>query len=348
MFRPSASRGRGDHAGSSGRPHPLALCHAGGGAVQRNAIPRPLDSEPFRHEALLYPDADAYTSVTTRFILDGLAKEEPAMVAVPAANGARIRAALGTHAAQIRFVDITRAGANPNRIIPWLLRAFIDEHPDRPVRVVGESIWPGRPDDEVTLALQHEALINRAFAGRAATILCPFDATRLNSSVLAFANRTHPMIRDSDDVRPCADYVDPDVVVASLNNPLPAAGDVAAEFVFHPANLTDLRNLVARHASHAGMARDRIADLRLAVNEVATNTILHGHGTGAVRIWYEEDRIVCEIKGPGGIDDTLAGRRFPAEKEAGGRGLLVANNLCDLVETYTTPQTTTTRLHMRY
>ena len=42
----------------------------------------------------------------------------------------------------------------------------VDAHPDKHVRVIGEPIWPGRSDLEYPACVQHEALINRAFAVR--------------------------------------------------------------------------------------------------------------------------------------------------------------------------------------
>jgi hypothetical protein len=43
----------------------------------------------------------------------------------------------------------------------------------------------------------------------------------------------------------------------------------------------------------------------------------------------------------------MAGRVVPAPDSPRGRGLLIANRLCDLVQTHTAPTGTTTRLHMR-
>jgi anti-sigma regulatory factor (Ser/Thr protein kinase) len=178
-------------------------------------------------------------------------------------------------------------------------------------------------------------------------VACLYDAQGLDPSVLSFATRTHPAITDGDQPRPCAAYTDPDVVVASLNMPLPDESRAAAELVFDATRLRGVRRMVSAHAARAGLATTRIADLQLAVNEVATNTIVHGRGPGTLKIWQEPGRVICEIQGPGEIADWLAGRILPSEESLRGRGLLVANRLCDLVETYTHPLSTTTRLHMR-
>jgi anti-sigma regulatory factor (Ser/Thr protein kinase) len=301
----------------------------------------------FRHEALLYPDADVYVEATTTFVRAGLASGEPVLLAVPAANLDLIRRALGRQADEVRFVDMAQAGRNPNRIIPWILRAFLAEHEPCRARIIGESIWPERAPEEVPLAIQHEALINKSFVDRDATILCPYDSTRLSPSLLSFAARTHPIMWDGHEARPCAAYTDPDVVVTFLNEPLPDESVADAELVFDVPQLREMRQLVHYHATRVGLPADRVADLQLAVNEVATNTLVHGQGPGLLKIRYGSDRLICEIQGPGEIANWLAGRIIPPEDSPRGRGLLVANRLCDLVETYTHPTSTTTRLHMR-
>ena len=114
------------------------------------------------------------------FIRDGLAAGEPVAVAVPGPNLRLIRDALGADAAQVLLRDMTVAGRNPGRIIPTVLLAFANAHPGRRVRLIGEPIWPGRSAAEYPACAQHEALINAAFAGRPATILCPYNTELLN------------------------------------------------------------------------------------------------------------------------------------------------------------------------
>ncbi len=62
-----------------------------------------------------------------------------------------------------------------------------------------------------------------------------------------------------------------------------------------------MRGLVTAHAARAGLAEGRAADLLLAVNEVATNSLLHGGGRGTVRLWREADALVCEVRDEGCI-----------------------------------------------
>ena len=89
--------------------------------------------------------------------------------------------ALGADAERVQLLDMTVAGRNPGRIIAEVLLATAAAHPDRHVRIIGEPIWPGRSEIEYPACVQHEALINLAFRGRRATILCPYDVAGLDS-----------------------------------------------------------------------------------------------------------------------------------------------------------------------
>jgi len=122
--------------------------------------------QAFVHAALFYQGPWEYLSETIPFIREGLAAGEPVAAAVPSARLRLLCEALGDLAAQVRLVDMSVAGRNPGRIIAEVLRAAVDAHPDRHVRVIGEPIWPGRSDLEYPACVQHEALINMAFAGR--------------------------------------------------------------------------------------------------------------------------------------------------------------------------------------
>ena len=53
------------------------------------------------------------------------------------------------------------------------------------------------------------------------------------------------------------------------------------------------------------------------------------------------------VGGAGEITDWLVGRTRPADSSVRGRGLLVANQMCDLVQMYTSPTGTVTRLRKR-
>jgi anti-sigma regulatory factor (Ser/Thr protein kinase) len=103
---------------------------------------------------------------------------------------------------------------------------------------------------------------------------------------------------------------------------------------------------VTRYGAVAGLGEARTADLVLAVDEVATNSLRHGGGRGTLRIWREDGAVVCEVRDAGRIEDPMAGRERPAPDGDGGRGLWMVNQLCDLVQLRTLPTGAVVRLHL--
>ncbi|MGH4026163.1 MAG: anti-sigma factor RsbA family regulatory protein [Pseudonocardiaceae bacterium] len=305
------------------------------------------------HEALFYLDADEYVAGIERFLREGRELDEPVLVAVPDSHLEVLRSALGVDAHQVQFVDMAKVGRNPGRIIPSVLYSFARAHAGSRVRIVGEPIWPGRTAAEYRAALQHEALINVALADQAATILCPYDRRGLDEVALADARRTHPVLLEGELRELSADYSDPRVVADGSLNALPDPPEWWGDMLVFssPADLRALRQFVEGLALRSGLCGQRASDLCLAVNEVATNTLLHTGDPGILSIWQdtETECLVCEISDSGQFADRLVGRIPPDQSDAHGRGLILVNTLCDLVELPTgrIGTGTTLRLHMR-
>jgi anti-sigma regulatory factor (Ser/Thr protein kinase) len=301
--------------------------------------------ETFVHEGLFYADEDSYLAGTVPFVEGALAAAQPVLVAVPGPNLERIRTALGRGADRVRFADMTVAGRNPGRIIPWVLNAFVTGHPGTHPHIIGEPIWAGRTAEEYAAAAQHEALINAAFAGRAATILCPYDTGRLGLRALVEAEGTHPvLVRDGHKWRSTG-YA-PFDIVAAHNRSLPVPDGPVVSLVFDDAAvLATLRELAAQQGRLAGLSDQRIADLQIAVTELASNSLIHGGAGGVLRIWRTAEGLVCEVADRGRLTNPLAGRLPPPDNTPGGRGLLVVNHFCDLVRIHTDADSTTIRLY---
>jgi anti-sigma regulatory factor (Ser/Thr protein kinase) len=304
-------------------------------------------SAAFVHPALLYRDADEYLAGTVPFVLDGLAAGEPVLVAVPEPNLSRLRAAIGDDAHRIGLHDMSVAGRNPGRIIPGVLLAFAAAHAGERVRIIGEPIWAGRSAAEYPACAQHEALINAAFAGRSATILCPYDTAQLDAEWLRDAYRTHPVIVSPEGSRTSPHYGDPVSVAALFNRPLPDPPGHAATIDVDAYRLPAVRRFVADHALRAGLSVERTDDLAFAINELAGNTVEHTDGPGSLAIWTDNGELICQLTDTGHITDALAGRVPVAQDSTRGRGLMLVNHLCDLVRIYTRPGSTTIRLHAR-
>ncbi|HEU0212860.1 MAG TPA: sensor histidine kinase [Jiangellaceae bacterium] len=297
----------------------------------------------FLHAAHVYRGADEYLAATVPFLLDGLAGDEPVAAAVPEPGLRLIEGELGSAAPRVRLIDMGQVGRNPGRIIPGVLRAFADAHPDTRVRIVGEPVWPGRSALEYPACAQHEALINHAFDGRNVAILCPYDADGLDPRILSDATMTHPVIVDRNGRRDSPDFA-PDDVIAAYNVDLPDAPNAAA-VAFDIDDLGQVRAFAVEHASRIGMAGERLDDVALAVGELAANSIRYGGGSGTLKVWADAGHVVCEVRDGGYIEDRLAGRIPAVPRQVGGYGLLIVNDLADLVRTQTGPAGTAIRLH---
>ncbi|WP_020659561.1 anti-sigma factor RsbA family regulatory protein [Amycolatopsis benzoatilytica] len=290
----------------------------------------------FLHPAVFYRGAGEFLSGTVPFVEGALAAAEPVAVAVPPGNLGLLREELGADAARVRMIDMVEEGRNPGRIIPGVLRAFADEHPGRHVRIVGEPLWAGRTSAEYPACAQHEALINQSFAGRWATILCPYDTGSLGQTALADAARTHPWLMDgAGEWRTSAGYA-PDEVLRDYNRELPAppAADV---LTVEDGDLPLLRYAAASVAVRAGITAGRLEDFVLVASELASNSIEHGSGAAVVRLAIVRGQLVCQVRDNGWIDDPLAGRRPAATGQVRGRGLLLVNHVADLVRMHSTP-----------
>jgi anti-sigma regulatory factor (Ser/Thr protein kinase) len=304
-------------------------------------------AEPFVHEALLYEDTDEYLAGTVPFITAGLERGEPVAVAVPGPRLEQIRSALGRAAEQVVLRDMSQAGRNPGRIIPGVLLAFASLYPTKRVRIIGEPIFPGRTSDEYPACAQHEALINPAFAGRDATILCPYDISALDPIWLDDALCTHPVVVTPTRRWESLRYGDPVEFAAGFNEALAEAPAHAFRASIAVDGLADLRRAVTDEAMAAGLSVDKTVDFVLAANELASNTIAHTSGAGTLAVWSDEDYVMCQVNDGGHIDDPLAGRiPVPAESSEGGRGLLLVHHVCDLVRVHTREGATTIRIYL--
>jgi anti-sigma regulatory factor (Ser/Thr protein kinase) len=304
----------------------------------------PATAGSFRHVGFFYRAAKEYATTVAAFLGDGVAAGEPTFVAVPEGRLSLIADALGADARRVEFADMTEMGRNPGRIIPRV-QAFVDLHAGQHVRYVGEPIWASRSRAELREATRHEALVNLAFAGADAEILCPYDTTRLGQAVIAEARQTHPLLLSGGDGAASPEYSGPFGLPSSCGAPLPAWPDAAMIHTYR-SDLTQVRALVLKSAREAGLSDERAGDLVLAVSEVAANTLRHTPSVGTLAIWHEPHEIICEVHDDGVITDPLAGRRRPAPDALGGHGLWLVHQVCDLVELRSDTTGTTVRMHM--
>ncbi|WP_040392311.1 anti-sigma factor RsbA family regulatory protein [Catelliglobosispora koreensis] len=299
----------------------------------------------FEHLGAPYRNVHDYLSVTVDFAEHALARGNPVLVAVPGHKVDVIRTGLGAQAGQVSFADMAVAGRNPGRILPAVLIRFAEQHPGQRVSVIGEPTWAGRSAAEFPACVTHEALINEAFAGRDAEILCPYDISALDPAAIADAYSTHPLLRDSTRTWVNTGYEDPQATLARLNFALPAPFHAQRLSYALPEDLVMVRKFAASHAEAAGLSQDRIEALTIAVSELAANTTLHTKAPGEIAVWVEDGAFICQVTDSGYLSDPLAGRVPPSSMEVGGHGLVLVNQLTDLVRVHTSLLGTTIRLH---
>lgn len=288
----------------------------------------------------MYAGDDEFRAGTLRFLRDGLERDEPAMVIACARKIALLRDALGVDAERVRFTDLRDVGTNPARVIPVWTRFLRDVGgAGQAARGIAEPLHAERSVQEDVECDRHESLINLAFANAVDfRLLCPYDVSALEPSVIARAHCTHPFVSDADGwARHSAAFHGLAVAAEPCRAPLPQPPADAQTIAVMPAGLLALRAVVARRAERAGLSARRREDLVLAVNELATNSIRHGGGAGTLTIWETESALVCQVTDGGHLADPLAGRVLPEPGQVGRYGLWLVNQLCDLVEQRTLP-----------
>jgi anti-sigma regulatory factor (Ser/Thr protein kinase) len=303
----------------------------------------------FRHVAVQYHGDRGFVDFATGFVEGGLSAGEPVLVAVLPYKVELLRDALGADADRVQFVDMSEVGRNPARIIPvW--REFVSSHRGVPVRGIGEPVWSGRRPAELAEALLHESLLNFAFADEPDLLLsCPYDADSLDETVLAAARRSHPWMVEAGTSLRSRNYRGRSHAVRQFAAPLPDAelpGDALTLEFDGIRALRTLRALVSERAQALGLDPLRAADLELAAHEIAINSVRHGGRRGSLRLWSDGTAVVCEVRDSGHITEPLVGRIRPKATQLSGRGVWLANQLCDLVQIRSSATGTVVRLHM--
>ena len=301
----------------------------------------------FSHEALLYTDTDSFLAGVLPFLREGLREDEDIYVVVDEPTIDVLRRELGRAADRIVFDDMARIGANPARIIPaW--KDFVEHRrPGAPIRGIGEPIWNSRTAAEVVECQRHEALLNIAFeTTKDFRLLCSYDAATLDAAVLAEAHHTHPIIVDGDATHPSLTFGTSRLSARRFEDPLAEPADSPHVLAFTGTQLQAVRAFTREVATAYGLAAERMTDLVLAVNEIATNSIRHGGGGGVLRMWAENGSLVSEVADSGVIDEPFLGLVRPKLDQEGGHGVWLATQLCDLIQIRSYPTGSAVRLHM--
>jgi anti-sigma regulatory factor (Ser/Thr protein kinase) len=301
---------------------------------------------PLAHALLTYRTTAELVDAAAPFLAAGVEAGERVLAVLERPKARAVAEALDGRAEGVGFVEPGDWYRSPGLAVDGLHRRLGDA--GAPMRAIGELRWNGGTAAERREWCRYEALLNLAFAGAGARVVCSYDLTEVPDEALASALATHPCTLGSEGVRPNPGYRDPAEVSRRLDVPLdpPPPGHLALEFGDQPAGA---RRMVAAECRRCGLSAQRTDDVVLAAHELVTNAIRHGGGGGVLRIWSEDGTVVCQIEDRGaGIPDPLQGFLPPPDPGGGGGwGLWLARHLADLVEVRTGAGGSTVRLRAR-
>ncbi len=290
------------------------------------------------HEAVVHASATDLARLLAPRVRAALGGGPVVAALAPAATTA-LRAALGPAVDAVEFTDPAQVHAVPaftaaGRLARLSRRA-------RRALVIAQHV-PGLPGCGPAHWARFDIALNVAIAELPITVLCPYAADHPDT---ARARTTHPLITDARGSAASEHYRPPrEAVVDYPPPPPPDLGPPTSELSFTAGDLVGLRRLVGRVA--ADLTPDRAADLVLAVNELASNSIEHGPGYGRLRLWAG-DPLVAEVSDGGGpLDVPFPGLALPPPEGARGRGLWLASELCDVLQVWSERGATVIRVHM--
>ena len=320
--------------------------------VQAQLRPEWLQSQPetgFCHQALFYEGSEELVGLLARFVRAGLTMGDKVFVMLSAPKLRALQVVLGRDAGLVDYADMDLVGVNPARMIP-LWASFAEQvRPGQRARGVGEPVTGSRRLAELVECQLHESLLNVAFEKASSFwLLCPYETGALAAPVLDEARRSHAFVASRSSVRierGAFTTAEPGAALAGEELAEPPAQ--ARRFGVDASSMASARQLVRARAGKLGLGADLAGDFALAVHEVIANSLKHGGGQGEVALWSDSEAVICEVSDKGYITDALVGRRRPTSSGESGRGLWMANQLCDLVQIRTGAGGTRVRLHMR-
>ena len=251
------------------------------------------------HEALFYATDEEFADRLTPVLRDAVAAKQAAIAVTTEHRIELLRQRLDRSAPAVSFFDAARWYRSPGAaLVNWrdaLQRADS-------LCGIGEVRFEGDAD-AIRRWTRYESLINRAFAGHPARIICPYNTRDLPNEILADARRTHPVTSTLADRVPNAPHFGERELAAEL---VPAGTRAKVQqfssvTVSGSNDLIDVRRSVRWQAYAAGLSADVVDDLLLAVSELlssagAASTVRTARANGE---WF------CEVGSEPSTPDVI-------------------------------------------
>lgn len=287
-----------------------------------------MNAPAHHHQAMLYRSTDELLQRACPLLDDGVRRgyHVAAMLDTPTAE--TVRDELGGNAASVRFhAPADLLGVPPQALLTAHYQAVEAQSSTAPLVILSQR-QPWMAPWDVAFV---EAALNPLLSELNVTMIC---ATAAEPPFDEIYRQTHPELIDadgSDGARANHAYRDPADVVAAYPAPPPEplADPLSEETISSAGQLHDLRRAVRGHAAELGLAPTRVADLQLAVTEVATNCLRRG-ACGVLRLAVLADRLVFELRDPGRVGPMYGLLPPPLATET-ERAFWLARQLCDTV-----------------
>ncbi|WP_300010385.1 ATP-binding protein [Pseudonocardia sp.] len=257
---------------------------------------------------------------------DALSAGAPVLAVLDTPTRTALRTELGAGSERIEFADPADVHAVPAFTVAVRWARFARRAATARTVVVGQHVE--LPDRGPEHWARLDIALNVAIDGLPVTVLCPCVGS-------VACEQTHPLLLTEAGTRRSERYRSPpEAVVDHPPPPPPELGPPDVEIVFAPGDLPALRRRVAASAATAHLDDERAADLVLAVNELASNSVEHGPGAGRMRLWIGPGRVTAEVTDSGRIDVPFPGLVLPPPSGARGRGLWLASELTDVLQVW--------------
>ena len=279
------------------------------------------------HEAFFYGSDEDFAARLVPFLRDAVTADHGAIAVTTETRIALLRRQLGSDADAVSFFDASRWYRRPGASLVAWRDAFDQQFRDgfAFVCAIGEVQFGGDPL-RIRTWTRYESVINRAFADRAAWIVCPYNTVTLPAEIVSEARRTHPTTSTFPARAPSPDHFG----ALELSAPLalaearPKAQERTRVEFFRPDDLREVRRNVRWEAQSAGLSVDVVDDLLLAITELVQSGPPEDGATAVIRTARQSGEWFCEVR------SDVGSAALPLN--ADDLGILIGRVISDRVE----------------
>lgn len=281
------------------------------------------------------------------FVEEGLRFEDDVFVNLSAERANLLQSELGEEADRVRWSDTHHWYPHPARRLRAIHEIVdgVTRHGRGRLRFIGECAFSAGSPQMVAEWERFDAVLNHALGGVPMSMVCTYDVHQLPPDVVERARCSHPHVGLVPPVENDGYLVPGEYLAQRRGVPLPAPAE-AVRISGQPSPL-EARALVQKVLGGAGIRRQKVDDMAVAVTEVVTNAWQAGAGRVEVACWCVDGEAGVQVDDDGpGLRDPFAGYRRPAPSDERGRGLWMTRQLADVLDVWPHDCGTAVRLRL--